>query len=81
VHSAGKARKLDPLKVFNLTEEEYRLLEHVASRPRSWSGFSRDTVKFLLRDHLIRLRDHGRIVVISCAGAAILDAISTMLCT
>jgi hypothetical protein len=81
VHSAKKARKLDPLEVFNLTEEEYRLLEHVASRPRRWKGFSTVAVDFLSRRCLIRECSRGRVIAISIAGRGCLEAIKLLRCT
>jgi hypothetical protein len=60
---------------FDLTQEEYRLLEHVADRPRRWKGFSPDATDHLMRRHLAKASSRGRVLAITTAGLGTLEAI------
>jgi hypothetical protein len=72
------AMKQQPFALFKLTEEEHRLLQHVADRPRRWTGFSPDATDYLMRRHLARACRRGRVLAITTAGKGTLEAISLL---
>lgn len=81
MQSAVKAGKLDPLEVFNLTEQQYTLLSYVYDRPRKTAGFDIVDVDYLQRAALITASHRGRLLTISSAGKAFVDVIRIMRCT
>jgi hypothetical protein len=69
----------NPLAIFSLTEEEYKLLDHVQDRPKRWKGFPSDAVNYLLRRHLVNACSRGRILVITLAGLGTIEAINILM--